>query len=593
MLKILPPQISNLIAAGEVVQRPASALKELIENAIDAGASNIVVNISDSGKTLIQVIDDGSGMSETDAVLCFARHATSKISSADDLDKIRSYGFRGEALPSIAAVADVSIKTRRKEDEVGTEVVYCQSGLVSQEPISCPVGTNISIRNIFYNIPARRKFLRSDAAEFRHIVTEFVRIVLCHHDIKFMLNHNKKNVYLLPAVPNLKQRIVAVGTKDIIKNIVDINVETSIVKLTGFIGKPENAHKRLGHQFFFVNGRFFKSPYFHKAVTKAYENLIPSDYNPSYYIYFETNPETIDFNIHPSKTEVKFEEESAIFQILHSAVREGIGMNALGPSIDFDTEGSPEIPMLPKKGQYVPPPKVDYDPLFNPFKEEELFIHNYQPANNIVDPLTSMENGYGAIFEEKMDSKNLLIIKNKYIITPVKSGILMIHIARSKERIFYERILASLDNFNPIIQTSLFPIKIQLEKNAYSILMSDTQKLKLLGFDIRPSENDDEVEIFGLPEGFTTENDSVSKSIDELIDILSDMSGESLENAGVREKVARKLAKSGASSSSENLNLIEAQLLVDTLFICREPDRAPDGKKCMTIISINELERYM
>ena len=285
MLKVLPSHISNLIAAGEVVQRPSSVVKELIENSIDAGAENITVVISDSGRTLIQVIDDGCGMSDDDARLCFSRHATSKISKAEDLNSILTYGFRGEALPSIAAVAEVTLKTRKRGEEIGTEVVFSESGMISQEPSSCPEGTNISVRNIFYNVPARRKFLKSDASEFRQIVSEFCRVALCHYEVSMRLVHNKKDIYILKGARNVKQRILEISGKELIKELVDLKTDTSMVSISGFIGKPEDARKNAAHQYFFVNGRFFKSPYLHKAVQKAYEKLVPEGYSPSYFIF--------------------------------------------------------------------------------------------------------------------------------------------------------------------------------------------------------------------------------------------------------------------------------------------------------------------
>ena len=338
MLKVLPSHISNLIAAGEVVQRPSSVVKELVENSIDAGAENISVIISDSGKTLINVIDDGCGMTYDEALLCFERHATSKIAAAKDLETILSYGFRGEALPSIAAVSEITLKTKEKDSEIGTEVDYAESKLVSAQEISCPKGTNISVRNIFYNIPARRKFLKSDNVEFRQIQSEFIRIALCHPEVGFKLSHNKKDVLILPPAISLKKRITEVAGKGIIKDLIDISSESNIAKISGYIGTPQGAKKNQPNQFFFINGRYFRSPYLNKAILKSYEKLIPDDHFPSYFIFITADPSTLDVNIHPSKTEIKFEEEAVLFEILNAAAREALGVNSFVPSIDFDTE---------------------------------------------------------------------------------------------------------------------------------------------------------------------------------------------------------------------------------------------------------------
>jgi DNA mismatch repair protein MutL len=596
MLKVLPPHIANLIAAGEVVQRPASVVKELMENSIDAGAENITVIISDSGRTLIQVIDDGCGMSEEDAKLCFARHATSKISNAEDLHSILTYGFRGEALPSIAAVAEVSLKTRKRGDEIGTEVVYAESGLVSQEAVSCPEGTNISVRNIFYNIPARRKFLKSDASEFRQIVTEFCRVALCHYEVSMKLIHNKKDIYTLKGAKNIKQRILEISGKELVKEIVDIRTETSVISLYGFIGKPEDARKNAAHQYFFVNGRFFKSAYLHKAIQKGYEKLIPDGYSPSYFIFFEVNPENIDINIHPSKTEIKFEEEHVIFQILNAAVRESLGMNSLGPSIDFDMEGVPEIPVPHKSAVYTPPPKIDFDPLFNPFDTIPLHTVPVEHTKGYTIPTASTEaevEGYGEVFEEKIaDNRTIIQIQGKYLLTSVKSGILLIHTGRARERILYEKYLKMLDDCAPLPQESLFPTTIELDAISYSLLDEAQALLLKIGFDISFLQ-DHTISVNGLPEGYSTDIPSVRNSIDELVILLSDHGMDALAGADGRHEVALSLAKSGAKGSLLHMSQLEAQFLIDSLFACTEPDRTPDGRVCMSIITTDDLDKKL
>ena len=599
MLKVLPSHISNLIAAGEVVQRPSSVVKELIENSIDAGAENITVVISDSGRTLIQVIDDGCGMSDDDARLCFSRHATSKISKAEDLNSILTYGFRGEALPSIAAVAEVTLKTRKRGEEIGTEVVFSESGMISQEPSSCPEGTNISVRNIFYNVPARRKFLKSDASEFRQIVSEFCRVALCHYEVSMRLVHNKKDIYILKGARNVKQRILEISGKELIKELVDLRTDTSMVSISGFIGKPEDARKNAAHQYFFVNGRFFKSPYLHKAIQKAYEKLVPEGYSPSYFIFLEINPENIDINIHPSKTEVKFEDEPMIFQILNASVRESLGMNSLGPSIDFDMEGAPEIPVPHKQGVYTPPPKIDFDPLFNPF--DSVPISGARATNGAGKPDNTIPKyqaepeveGYGEMFEEKIaESRSILQVQGKYLLTTVKSGLLLIRISRARERILYEKYLRQLDDCTPLVQESLFPTSLELDPISYSLLDEASDLLPKMGFDVSflPGNT---ISVNGVPEGYPTDIPSVKNSIDELVILLSDHGREALNRADGRHEIALSLAKSGSKGPSAQLSHLEAQLLIDSLFGCMEPDRTPEGRVCMSIITTEDLDKKL
>lgn len=602
MLQVLPSHISNLIAAGEVVQRPSSVVKELMENSIDAGAENITVIISDSGRTLIQVIDDGCGMSDEEAKLCFARHATSKIAKAEDLHSILTYGFRGEALPSIGSVAEVTLKTRKRGEDVGTEVVFAESGLVSQTPASCPEGTNISVRNIFYNVPARRKFLKSDSSEFRQIVSEFCRVALCHYEVSMKLIHNKKDFYNLKGAKNVKQRILEISGKELIKELVDIRTDTSVISISGFIGKPEDARKNAAHQYFFVNGRFFKSPYLHKAIQKGYDKLVPDGYSPSYFIFFETDPANIDINIHPAKTEVKFEDESMIFQILNAAVRESLGMNSLGPSIDFDMAGVPEIPIPQKPGIYTPPPKIDFDPLFNPFDTIPI---SHTPSHREATPSTVTSapahtggkddavDGYGEIFEERVaEHRNILQIQGKYILTTVKSGLLLIHIERARERILYEKYLRSLDDCTPLAQENLFPTTLELDAISYSLLEEAQDQFHRIGFDITllPSAT---ISVNGLPEGYSTDIPSVKKAVDELVVLLSEHGREALSRADGRHEVALSLAKSGSRGALLHISHLEAQLLIDSLFGCSEPDRTPDGRACMSIITLEDLDKKL
>jgi len=387
IIKLLPDSVANQIAAGEVIQRPASVVKELLENAVDAGAKNISVIIKDSGKTLIQLIDDGYGMSETDSRLAFERHATSKISSARDLFAISTKGFRGEALASIAAVAMVELKTRKEDDETGTLIIINGSKVETQEPCSCPKGSTFSVKNLFYNIPARRKFLKSDNTELRHIFNEFQKVVLAHPEIRFTLYHNDVEIYNL-VTGNNRQRIIGVFGKQINQELITLETETSLISIKGFIGKPENARRTYGEQFFFVNNRFMKHPYFHKAVTEAYQNILPADAIPAYFIFMESDPASIDINIHPTKTEIKFEDERAIWQILMASVREALGRFNISPSIDFENEILIDIPVRSSSNIIPEQPEIKVNPLYNPFERDEPafnrpdFIDKFEKANS-------------------------------------------------------------------------------------------------------------------------------------------------------------------------------------------------------------------
>ena len=387
IIKLLPDSVANQIAAGEVIQRPASVVKELMENAVDAGARNISVIIKDSGKTLIQVVDDGDGMSETDARLSFERHATSKISTANDLFSIITKGFRGEALASIAAVAMVELRTRKEENETGTIIVINGSKVETQEPCSCAKGSSFSVKNLFYNVPARRKFLKSDTTEMRHIINEFQKIVIAHTDIRFILHHNYTEVYNLPS-GNHRQRIIGVFGKQINPDLITLETETTLISLKGFIGKPESARRTYGEQFFFVNNRFMKHPYFHKAVAEAYQNILPADVIPTYFIFMETDPASIDINIHPTKTEIKFEDERSIWQILMASVREALGRFNIVPSLDFEDEALIDIPVRSSSDTLPQPPGIEINPRYNPFDGDEAsmskpgFIERFERENN-------------------------------------------------------------------------------------------------------------------------------------------------------------------------------------------------------------------
>lgn len=634
MLQILPPNIANLIAAGEVVQRPASVVKELVENSIDAGASNITVIIEDSGRTLIQVIDDGCGMSAEDARLCFERHATSKIASAGDLERIITYGFRGEALASIAAVAEITLKTRQKGTDMGTVTDFCESRFVGQEVAIVPEGTNISVRNLFYNIPARRKFLKSEKAEFRNIVAEFSRIAISHHNVSFSLIHNSKDVFKLSATTNLKKRIIDIIGKSISKALVEAGTDTPIVKISGFIGCPEEARKGLGNQYLFVNGRFFRSAYLHKAITKSYENLIQDGYTPSYFLFFEVDPSAIDVNISPTKTEVKFENEVQIFEILNAVTREALGKNAFTPSIDFDTEGAPEIPIA-LKGQYVPPPKMDFDPLFNPF-ESSSFRSGSGYANPVSDntrmpegsfnlpeedfegtssfPLDMesgqfpeiQENDYSwTVADETEDgiglfdntgkcNTRIIQIQGKYLVTALKSGMMIVHIHRAMKRIYYERYLKSLDNSQAIANQTLFPVAVELDYNTFSILTEYPGRTRMLGFELEPdNDNRNTIVVHALPDGYSSDQDCIKEYLDNLAVILSENDSESMIKAQCRHDIALRMSENAANKNIGILSDLEAQALIDGLFACGEPDRSPEGHPTMSIININQIDKLL
>ena len=584
MLKVLPQNISNLIAAGEVVGRPASVVKELVENAVDAGAGSVIVSVLDAGKTLIQVIDDGCGMSPDDAVLCFERHATSKIDTAEDLQRIMTYGFRGEALASIAAVAEVTLKTRRAEDEIGTQVEVSESKAPVSKPVAAPQGSNFAVRNLFYNVPARRKFLKSDSAELRAIIQEFLRIALIRPEVAFKLSSNGKEIHNLRPAATLKKRILDIFGMNLAKELVELKVDTSLVSISGYVGNPEDARKSSGNQYFFVNGRYFRSPFFHKAVCRPYEKLIPEDYAPTYFLFFETDPERVDVNIHPAKTEVKFEDEGMIFEIIMAAVRESLGKNDFTPSIDFDTKGAPDIPVFwpgeggapapggGAAGGWHRPPTIDYSPLFNPFDE----------------PVIEPSHSYGRLFEEESAAaaSSLLVLQRRYIVTPVKSGMMVIDIRRARQRIFYERYLEKIAEHQPVLQQTLFPVTLKLSPEDYLAVLEQPELTARLGFDIQDFGSNSVV-VNALPEGYGTDEQSVRRGIDELVSALLDDT--SLEDQS--HLLAEKMADSAAASGSGAMNQAEAQLLVDQLFACREPNLTSDGRRCLSIITFEELEK--
>ncbi len=598
-----------MIAAGEVVQRPSSVVKELMENAVDAGASQVSVILSDAGRTLIQVIDNGCGMTPDEAVLCFERHATSKIATAEDLMDITTFGFRGEALASIAAVAEVTLKTRRPEDEVGCKVVFADSTHISTDEISTPAGSNFAVRNLFYNVPARRKFLKSDNVEMKHVIEEFTHVALTRPEVGFSLTHNGKDVYVLKPAKSLKFRIQDMLGLGIASKVVDLEVNTSVVNVRGYIGRPDQAKKTLGNQFFFVNGRYFRSPYLHKAVMNAYENMLPQEATPSYFIYLEVDPRSVDVNISPTKTEVKFADDSIIFQTLYACVKESLGRNSFGASIDFDTQNMVEIPAFSndfdKYRPEVSVPDVSLDQSYNPFGQSaemsfpqnfgsekmpsDAFQGNHFDSGMSYSSYVDKRDDYGKLFEDKVASQpSLIVVQKKYIVSSSKSGLLVINVRRALERIFYERFLKALKGSEHVSQSALFPVQVTVGADNRLIFDEHSEMLKSLGFDISPF-GVDTIVVNGMPEGFQVDQSSVESAMaDVLIALTENYTGlpEMMESA-----MAEKFARLAASEGKPVESPVEARTLTDQLFACSNSEYTSSGHKIMSILSLENLDK--
>ena len=601
-LKVLPAGIANMIAAGEVVQRPASVVKELMENAVDAGATQVTVVVSDAGRTLIQVIDNGSGMSPEDAVLCFERHATSKIATKEDLEAIGTFGFRGEALASIAAVAEVTLRTRRGDDETATQVTIADQTVASVDQVSGPIGSNFAIRNLFYNTPARRKFLKSDNVELKHVIEEFTHVALTRPEVGFSLNSNGKDLFVLKKAKSLKFRVMDLLGNGVAADIVDISAETSILRMNGFIGRPDTAKKTLGNQFMFVNGRYFRSPYFHKAIMKAYEEMMPEGLTPSYILYLEVDPHSIDVNIHPTKTEIKFEEDSVIFQILYASVRETLGKNSFGASIDFDTEGAVQMPQISRsfeeyRGTAVTP-NIDFDPNYNPFEMSPVKEAPSFPAPSYKTPempgggysqYVEKRDDYGKLFEEKtLPSTQTMVLQGKYILTQTASGMMAVNIRRAQERIQYEKMLSVLSEGGHVSQMSMFPVQVQVGA-AQRLLFDEHQELlSSMGFDIS-AFGTDTVVVNGVPEGYSCEEGKVIQMVGDLLLILSEDFNALPEV--MRSRMAERFAMLSAANMSPVSTAFEAQRLIDTLFACENPEFTSGGRRVVTVIPIEELDK--
>lgn len=582
MIYVLPPHIASQIAAGEVIQRPASVIKELMENAVDSGADRIDVVLTDGGATLMQVTDNGCGMGPEDALLAFERHATSKIRGVEDLQKVQTLGFRGEALASIASIAHVRLRTRRKEDETGTEVTIAGSAVTSQEDVVWEQGSDFSVRNLFYNVPARRRFLKSASVELKHILEEFHRVVLCHPEITFTLTHNGSTVYHLPAYDNLRARITGTLGKEWNAQLLDISVNTSIVKIRGYVSRPRDSYKKGGSRYFFVNGRYFKSPFLHKAVMNAYGKLLPQDRLPSYFIYMETDPAIIDVNIHPTKTEVKFEDESVVFQMLQAVIRETLGKFALGPSIDFEIGAMQHhIPVPPAPGEHVPPPRMKYDPLFNPFRETGDEAE--QTPGQIYDSISGQDSVSDLYAHEPAGTYQTPVIplRKKYLATPVASGLLIIHKQRALERIFYEQILPRFKDRKPVPERLYFPVALNLQPFQAILLEQSRDILLRLGF-----ETDENLAVTSVPPKHPTDEPSILASVMEIISGQGEESRETPYGERLAALLARRMADAEQSSPDPS-----NRSLADRLFACREPSCAPDGRPCTTIITFEQIDK--
>lgn len=607
IIHLLPDSIANQIAAGEVIQRPASVVKELVENAIDAEATHIQIVIKDAGRTIIQVIDNGKGMSETDARMAFERHATSKIQEAGDLFALTTMGFRGEALPSISAIAQVEIKTRTSDREVGTLIKIAGSRVESQEPTSAPEGTCITVKNLFFNVPARRKFLKRNETERRNILVEIERVALAHPDIEFTLIDDGVTLLQLPAT-GLRQRITQLIGKKIDQQLLEINIDTTLVKIFGYITKPEFARKRGSNQFFFANGRYMRHPYFHKAITVAFENLIQPTERPNYFIYIQVDPDTIDVNIHPTKTEIKFENEQAIWQILMVSIKESLGKFNAVPSIDFDTEGSIPIPVFDKERQirspqvnvdpnynpfkqraYTPPPRMNWEELYKDFEKDVDIAADDEDENRETSPLNFTKELESNLPEMHSDAfPDYYQYKQKYIFTSVKSGLMIIDQRRAHIRILFDKYLESIVQKKGISQRVLFPEMIELSASEAAIIPSIKEDLESLGFEISNLGNNTYA-IQGVPSEI--ENPDVARLIKTM---LANIIETGLDvKSEIQEKLALSFARSVAINYGKPLSVEEITDIVNRLFACPTPNYTPDGKKILTVLDDEDMDRKL
>ena len=625
IIHLLPDSVANQIAAGEVVQRPSSIIKEMVENSIDADATSVKVLVTDGGKTTVQVIDDGKGMSETDARLSFERHATSKIQKASDLFCLTTMGFRGEALASIAAVAQVELKTRRKEDELGTMIQVAGSKIEKQEPVACPAGSNFLVQNLFFNVPARRKFLKSNQTELTNVVADFQRIVLVHPEISFSLYNNGVEMFHLPAA-SVRQRIIDVFGKKINAELLPIEVETSLVSISGYVGKPESSKKKGVHQYFFVNGRYMRHPYFHSAVMKAYENLIPVGEHVSYFIYFAVDASSIDVNVHPTKTEIKFDNEQPIWQVLSAAVRETIGQFCNVPLIDFDVEGKPDIPAIGANTSIPHQPKLAPSS-YNPFKTEgsrsysqsagweKLFDKYSNPVSSEGDEgLSSIQmnpsekipgegevpeedNLQGSIWNAVMGRDGVAApfdvtvqkfqYKGRYIVLPSANGIMVVNQHRAHVRVLFDQNMQCINSGNRPSQTELFTIVVQFAKADCIVLENLMEDICSLGFDLS-NLGGGAYSVNGIPAGL--EGIDISTLLHDMVVSAKEMTNDIRRDA--QEALALTMAENAAIVYGQVLSSMEMERLLRDLFATKIPARTPDGKLVYTILDdkmLNDL----
>lgn len=608
VIKLLPDIVANQIAAGEVIQRPASAVKELMENSVDAGSSIIELWINDAGKRLIMVVDNGVGMSPADSRLCFERHATSKISSANDLFAIKTFGFRGEALASIAAVSQLELKSRRAEDEIATMVRIEGGKITSQEPDNLQVGTTIAVKNLFYNIPARRNFLKGNNVELKHITEEFIRVALANIDITFKMFNEGRELYNLP-VSNLKQRIVNIYGGQYNNRFVPVEQQTDLVEINGYIGKPEFAKKKRGEQYFFVNGRFFKTPYLHHAILKAYSELIPESSIPSYFIFLKVDPSTIDVNIHPTKTEVNFQEGSAIYAILHTSIRNSLGKFNLTPSIEFEPEVG--FNQYFPKNKEVKPPTIKVDPNYNPFEtgsgknrqkssthhgdNRALSQHGWMKTQDVENRDTEQQELFPTdeelckgekSFDNKSESK-IFQLHNSFIVAAIKSGLLLINQQYAHQRILYEQFIQDMANKKCVSQKLLLPVELDISKEESTVFDSIKEYMTAMGFAFNKDEKTSAYTCTAIPADMPPE--SISSVIESLMEAWQNETDISKVNSASI-KLSKVLASKLSIKTGVRLSCREMQTLVDRLFNTEQPEISPSGKKVYIILQVNELE---
>ena len=604
IIQLLPDHVANQIAAGEVVQRPASVAKELLENAIDAGATTVKLLVKNAGKTLIQVIDNGKGMSVTDARLSFERHATSKIKVADDLFNLHTKGFRGEALASIAAIAHVEMKTKQASDELGTLLTVEGSVFKSQEAVATPNGSSIAVKNLFFNIPARRNFLKSDAVELRHIIDEFHRVVLAHPSIGFSMYHNGSDLFNL-IKGNFRQRIVSTFGGKMNEKLVPVEESTEVINISGFVGKPEYAKKSRGEQFFFVNNRFIKSPYLNHAISTAFEGVLQPGKHPCYFLNLEVNPKSIDINIHPTKTEIKFDDEQTIYAILRAAVKHSLGQFSIAPVLDFERDKNLDTPYRFENAPTIFP-KIEVDRAFNPFSNSNLTPPSYsKPVGDAWEGLyVGLESKSNAdhfsqvnyesdemtssIFDDSTEQKTqkTFQLHNKYIINTIKSGMLVIDQNRAHERILYEEFLHKTTVNEAVSQQLLFPLQLKFSKSDNNILKNLRQTLETTGF-VFSSFTDENIELTGLPVG--VKESEVHIVFEQLIhDIEHEVPD---VNFSVSDLLSKSLAKSLAIKNGKKLEREEQEYIINTLFSCKEPSISPANKTVFTTLNVEELDK--